>query len=233
MFLDSISMDNNNEFTLVTSKKKRVNKQKSNFLSKTGNILSDKFNLTDALDLEKKIIDCKSKLKNYDQYFYWEKVKIEMRQFLINYFKVSILNEINLISYGLGSMDENLCSRYQLALLLLLIDEIRSFNNITLNTPEFYDPVFNSIDKYLLTQSFGLKVLEKNDQCFRSVIASNSTKKILTIFYMPHCGKALFNNLLYSNWTTPQLSSLAIFGIIYDFNIYFLIFNILKFKNCN
>ena len=208
--LDSNIMNNNDDFILVTSKKKR---SKQGILpTKAEKNVSDQFNISEALDLEKKVLDCKSKLQNYDQSFYWQKVQLQIKKLLKNYFKVSNKNEISLISYGLGSIDENLSSRYQLALFLLLIDEIRSFNEIHLNTPELYDPVFNQLDKYLLTNVFGYKVLDKNDQCCRSVTISNPTVASLTIFYMPHCGKALFNNLLYSNWKSSQLSSLAIFG---------------------
>lgn len=33
-----------------------------------------------------------------------------------------------------------------------------------------------------------------------------------TLFYMVHCGKALYNNLLWSNWSPAALSKLVIIG---------------------
>ena len=33
-----------------------------------------------------------------------------------------------------------------------------------------------------------------------------------TVFYMPHCGKALYNNLLWANWQPELLSLLTIVG---------------------
>lgn len=33
-----------------------------------------------------------------------------------------------------------------------------------------------------------------------------------TIFYMPHCGTALYNNLLWSNWSADALSKVVIIG---------------------
>jgi hypothetical protein len=202
-------MTDNDGFKLVTSKKKR---SQPRVLSTAQNSASTPFSISDALDLEKKVRDCKSSLEHYDQSFYWQKVQLQIKKLLRNYFQVSKASEISLISYGLGSVDENLSSRYQLALFLLLIDEIRSFKEASLNTPELYDPVFNQVDKHLLTSVLGLKVLDNNDQCFRSAAISDPTLTSLTIFYMPHCGKALFNNLLYSNWSIPRLTSLAIFG---------------------
>ena len=34
----------------------------------------------------------------------------------------------------------------------------------------------------------------------------------LTIFYMPHCAKALYNNLLYANWSSVHLARFVIVG---------------------
>lgn len=33
-----------------------------------------------------------------------------------------------------------------------------------------------------------------------------------TVFYMVHCGKALYNNLLWRNWSPAALSKLVIIG---------------------
>lgn len=33
-----------------------------------------------------------------------------------------------------------------------------------------------------------------------------------TVFYMIHCGKALYNNLLWSNWSAEALSKMVIIG---------------------
>ena len=33
-----------------------------------------------------------------------------------------------------------------------------------------------------------------------------------TIFYMPHCGTALYNNLLWRNWSVDALSKVVIIG---------------------
>lgn len=33
-----------------------------------------------------------------------------------------------------------------------------------------------------------------------------------TLFYMPHCGRAMYNNLLWANWSPQDLSQLALIG---------------------
>lgn len=33
-----------------------------------------------------------------------------------------------------------------------------------------------------------------------------------TVFYLPHCGTALYNNLLWSNWSAAALSRMVIVG---------------------
>ena len=34
----------------------------------------------------------------------------------------------------------------------------------------------------------------------------------VTVMVMPHCGKALFNNLLWANWSPGQLQQLVVVG---------------------
>ena len=38
------------------------------------------------------------------------------------------------------------------------------------------------------------------------------TTKECTLFYMPHCGIAMYNNLLWANWDPSTLSKIAIIG---------------------
>lgn len=151
------------EFKLVKSKKR----------SKNFKILPK----NDTEDLQKRVADCKSKLQNYDQHFYWAKVKLELRNQVQTYFKHKKSHcVINIICYGLGSVDENLSARYQLALLLLIIEEIEIMNEqrldaekLTIEFVELYDPVFTEVDKKLLTDVYKFKVSQQNDQCFRSL----------------------------------------------------------------
>jgi flagellar biosynthesis protein FliQ len=42
-------------------------------------------------------------------------------------------------------------------------------------------------------------------QCKRSVEEK-------TLFFMPHCGKAMYNNLLWANWSVDKLEKMAVIG---------------------
>lgn len=219
-------------FILVKSKRKKnysannkiiINKSSSSNLQQIDEDVVVVVDKEYMFNLNKKILEYKQKLRDYDTCFYWSKMQISLRKLLNEYFSNNINdhNNINLICYGLGSIDNNLCSRYQLALFLLIIDEINKFsimncsnekinNNETklnINLVEFYDPVFNQNDKILLTDYFHFKLATKNEKCFKSI-----EKNALNLFYMPHCGKAMYNNLLYSNWSKRSLTHLIILG---------------------
>jgi hypothetical protein len=236
----------NDGFKLVTSKRNKnkkayqihktiefKNEQQTKNLPDDNNTSNEVLNLNeDCLELYKRVEDCKKKLKDYDQHFYWSKVQMKLKKLLKIYFteQIECSNLISIVCYGLGSVDENISSRYQLALLLLIIDELNaacfSLNNnkkqkYSIDLIEIYDPVFNQIDKHLLQNIYKFKLNNKNNQCFKSVHSLNENKnlnnnkenqKLLNLFYMPHCGKALYNNLLYANWSKAQLSSMVILG---------------------
>ena len=213
-------------FQLVKSKRNRPNNSKRTNLLKPSSLETSCHKtacIEDVQDLHKKITDCKSQLKLYDRMFYWSKVQLAAHKLFNSYFEFpstpnSSNSVIHIICYGLGSVEENLSSRYQLALLLLLIEEVQLFNENKLNSKlelgliEFYDPVFNSVDKQLLVDTYGFKISLQNDQCFRLAENTDSDNKVMTLFYMPHCGKAMYNNLLFTNWSMKQLKSLVILG---------------------
>ncbi|XP_033030651.1 SRR1-like protein isoform X2 [Lacerta agilis] len=71
------------------------------------------------------------------------------------------------VCYGIGNFSSCVQARYQLAFLLLLLEE-----------------------------------LKEGKRCIHNP----------TIFYMVHCGKALYNNLLWSNWSIEALSRTVIIG---------------------
>jgi hypothetical protein len=120
-------------FQLVTSKKKLNKKTNTSFLNIT-NSGPKSFNVQDVQELETKILDCKQKLQSHDSYCYWPKLLIEFHRImaqLVQDYEIRVEQKpfrVALVCYGLGSVDENLSSRYQFALLLLLIDELRQLS---------------------------------------------------------------------------------------------------------
>ncbi|XP_041793694.1 SRR1-like protein isoform X1 [Chelmon rostratus] len=108
--------------------------------------------------------------------------------------------QLECVCYGLGSFSSCVSARYQLAMLLLLLDA----QQIPLKDCSVYDPAFCSGERDVLTQ-LGLTVLTENEEGKRL-----ATKP--TLFYLMHCGKALYNNLLWKNWSTRCLPLVIIIG---------------------
>ncbi|XP_069788973.1 SRR1-like protein isoform X3 [Narcine bancroftii] len=67
-----------------------------------------------------------------------------------------------------------------------------------------FDPLFTEWEKRFL-KDCGLVVIEENEEGKRSINQP-------TLFYMIHCGKALYNNLLWKNWSPQQLANTIIIG---------------------
>ncbi|XP_076346926.1 SRR1-like protein [Tachypleus tridentatus] len=108
------------------------------------------------------------------------------------------LDNFHIVCYGLGNFSCCVSSQYQLALLLGLK---ASFN---VDNVLVYDPVFSSSEIQLLKKT-GCEVIIKNEEGKRSV-------KTKTLFYMPHCGKPLYNSVLWANWSPDQLPLVVILG---------------------
>ncbi|XP_071338907.1 SRR1-like protein [Trachinotus anak] len=111
-----------------------------------------------------------------------------------------LCQQLECVCYGLGSFSSCASARYQLAMLLLLLDA----GQIPLKDCSVYDPAF-SIGERDALRELGLTVLTENEEGKRL-----ATKP--TLFYMMHCGKALYNNLLWKNWSTRCLPLMLIIG---------------------
>lgn len=104
-----------------------------------------------------------------------------------------------IVCYGLGSFLSSVTAQYQLAFLIILKD-------LFLPTPDvfLYDPVF-SIHEVSVLKKLNFSVLDHNEEGKRTSLKP-------TIFFMPHCGKPLYNSVLWSNWSVDGLQKIIIIG---------------------
>nr|XP_046243243.1 SRR1-like protein [Scatophagus argus] len=108
--------------------------------------------------------------------------------------------QLECVCYGLGPFSSCVSARYQLAMLLLLLDA----GQIPLKDCSVYDPAFSSGERDVLRE-LGVTVLTENEEGKR--LATRPT-----LFYLMHCGKALYNNLLWKNWSAQCLPLMIIIG---------------------
>ncbi|KAM9475546.1 SRR1-like protein [Clarias gariepinus] len=104
------------------------------------------------------------------------------------------------VCYGLGNFSFCVSARYQLAMLLLLLEALQ----IPVSRCSMYDPVFTEAECQILSE-LGFTVLTENEEGKRAVCHP-------TLFYLMHCGKALYNNLLWKNWSPQILPKVILIG---------------------
>ncbi|XP_068094969.1 SRR1-like protein isoform X2 [Hyperolius riggenbachi] len=110
------------------------------------------------------------------------------------------LQHYDCVCYGLGNFTSCVISRHQLAFFLLFLQQFK----IPHQHCYVFDPIFSPLEHSVL-QELGLEVISKNEE------GKHAVQKP-TVFYMPHCGKALYNNLLWRNWSPEALSQMIIIG---------------------
>lgn len=108
--------------------------------------------------------------------------------------------QMQCVCYGLGSFSSWVSARYQLAMLLLLLEAAQ----IELSDCFVYDPVFSPGEKAVLRE-LGMTLLTENEEGKRQAHKP-------TFFYLMHCGKALYNNVLWKNWAKYYLTHIVIIG---------------------
>src|SRR3569832_1287419 len=111
--------------------------------------------------------------------------------------------QISLVCYGLGSFSTCPLARCQLAWLALFLEE----PNLNVRSTLVYDPVFTFHESQFLQQTLHCVVPTPNDRCLHRASESNS---LCTVFYMPHCSRGMYNNVLHANWR--NLGKICIIG---------------------
>ncbi|KAG0323732.1 hypothetical protein BG004_003619 [Podila humilis] len=117
---------------------------------------------------------------------------------------------IDIICYGIGSLESSRNSQFQLALGLCLKDALKITGTIYI-----FDPVMTAFDQEL-SEKLGLEVIKVGDKT-----SKNQPLKHRTLLYMPHCPKGLYSHVLEANWTREQLDNMVILGnrfTMYDEN---------------
>ncbi|CAO3565807.1 unnamed protein product [Mortierella alpina] len=106
---------------------------------------------------------------------------------------------VDMVCYGVGSIESSRNSQFQLGLALCLKDILKIPGTISI-----FDPAMTEYDQRLV-EKLGMSVLKLNDQAKQVV-------EVRTLLYMPHCPKGLYSHVLETNWTREQLDRLVILG---------------------
>ncbi|XP_053725958.1 SRR1-like protein [Synchiropus splendidus] len=163
----------------------------------------------DVVKTVRRIQDTVAELRCEDFWIDWKEKLLEVAQSLPTSVitnenaqgtESSLPAQLQCVCYGLGPFSSIVSARYQLAMMLLLLEAAQ----IPMENCFVFDPVFSAGEKSVLKE-LGLMVLTENEEGKRL-----ATKP--SIFYLMHCGKALYNNLLWKNWSTDLLPRIIIIG---------------------
>lgn len=105
---------------------------------------------------------------------------------------------LQMVIYGLGSMEHSYISQYQFALVILLK---RDFSH-WIGGVEVFDPMMSPADCKVV-EMFGCTVLTINEQCKRQVEKP-------TLFFLPYLDNDLVGNLLEANWCPTRLNKMVV-----------------------
>lgn len=108
-------------------------------------------------------------------------------------------SELQMVIYGIGSIESYEPPRLQLSLAILLKRKFNWIGNI-----EVFDPILSATESRVL-EALGCTVLSVNEQGRRCALKP-------TMFFMPHCEAELYDNLLRANWGVDMLNRIVLFG---------------------
>eukprot|EP00172_Hildenbrandia_rubra_P004437 Plantae.Rhodophyta-Hildenbrandia_rubra.ctg8983.p1 GENE.Plantae.Rhodophyta-Hildenbrandia_rubra.ctg8983~~Plantae.Rhodophyta-Hildenbrandia_rubra.ctg8983.p1 ORF type:complete len:299 (+),score=65.90 Plantae.Rhodophyta-Hildenbrandia_rubra.ctg8983:1589-2485(+) len=110
---------------------------------------------------------------------------------------------------GLGSFEDKVVSRWQLALALLMQNELIGDDRDDNMKILVYDPVMTEVDK-MVVEKFGLFVGDNAGECKGKCYAVGEEEDVV-VFYMPHCLGSMYNGIVKTNWE-GRLERLVIIG---------------------
>ncbi|XP_043103131.1 SRR1-like protein [Puntigrus tetrazona] len=163
------------------------------------NLKQDSHQVSDCKPDKQKIINATNELRGEGFWMEWKDLLSE-RLLPGSSEQNGKVSPQHCVCYGLGHFASCASARYQLAMLLLLLETLQ----IPAGRCSVYDPVFSESEREAL-EELGFTVLTENEEGKRGVYHP-------TLFYLMHCGKALYNNLLWRNWTPQTLPKIIIIG---------------------
>ncbi|XP_076887162.1 protein SENSITIVITY TO RED LIGHT REDUCED 1-like [Bidens hawaiensis] len=107
--------------------------------------------------------------------------------------------KINMVIYGIGSIESFDSPRLQLSLAVLMKRKLDWIGEI-----EVFDPII-SLTESKVFEELNCRVLSVNEQGMRKVVDP-------ILFFMPHCEVELYDNLLKTNWRYDSLNKIILFG---------------------
>ena len=108
-------------------------------------------------------------------------------------------SSMQMVIYGLGSLEYNYVSQYQLALALLLRRDFSWIGGV-----EVFDPQMSPADCKVM-ETLGCGILTVNEHCKRQVEKP-------TLFYLPYLRRDFVGNLLEANWCPARLNQMIVLG---------------------
>ncbi|MED6186000.1 sensitivity to red-light reduced protein [Stylosanthes scabra] len=132
---------------------------------------------------------------------FYSTIKCQIQSSLFDYLQRVLGSEtkMEMVIYGIGSIESYEPPRLQLSLAILMRRDFSWIGNI-----EVYDPVL-SLSESRVIESLGCSVMSVNEHGRREA-------RLPTLFFMPHCEKWLYNNLLQANWKLNLLRNMVLFG---------------------
>eukprot|EP00475_Leptophrys_vorax_P036751 TRINITY_DN6262_c0_g1_i1.p2 TRINITY_DN6262_c0_g1~~TRINITY_DN6262_c0_g1_i1.p2 ORF type:complete len:301 (-),score=74.77 TRINITY_DN6262_c0_g1_i1:1028-1906(-) len=128
-----------------------------------------------------------------------------LTQVLGKHHQLSTAEKIDIVCYGIGRIEVFRNAQYQLALLVGLIR--RKHVSQLVGRFEFYDPMLTTLEVKVIEQLGGVAI-DHNEQGKRRVQESGNP----ILFYMPHCVRAMYNNILWANWGRSTMENIVVIG---------------------
>ena len=136
--------------------------------------------------------------------------------------KFPLLGVGTVVCYGIGQIGNSHIAQHQFGLLAEMLSPYQPLKSL------LYDPVLQEEEQMAITEC-GCQIVSRNEvggffiaHVLPIMYCTQLCKfrvEEKTLFYMPHCGKAMYNNLLWANWSTEHLGKMAIIGN--SFNSYY------------